>query len=918
MALTAGSRIGPYEIVGAIGAGGMGEVYRARDPRLGRDVAIKVLPSGLATDADRLRRFEQEARSAAGLNNAHILAVYDIGTDVSSGSPTPYIVSELLDGETLADRLKTGPLPVRKALDFGVQIAHGLAAAHEKGIVHRDLKPANLFVTSDGSAKILDFGLAKLVERGDAPAGASLVPTVAPDTLPGVVLGTVGYMSPEQVRGQQSDHRSDIFALGVVLYEMLSGRRAFSGQTTADTMTAILKEDPPDLPVAERHIPPALARIVDRCLEKNPANRFQSAGDLAFALDSLSSQSGAQTVATPTVALPRARGGLAWTVAAAATTALVVALALAGYLYASRRPPEAPRTARLSISLPEGWQLSLAGRQGTPTSLVMSPDGRRVAMVARRADGKDTILIRPLDSLTAQPLPGTEGVSSMFWSPDSRFVGFIADDKLKKIDVSGGPPTTLCEARSPGGGGTWSRNGTIVFSTLEPSRNAFTLKKVAESGGVPNDAVPPANDSQIRPSFLPDGQHFLFTGLSSAAAAGPTISAYIGSLDSSSRIELLKSGSTNVQYAQGHLLFLRDATLMAQPFDPVQLKTTGDIFPVADQIQRQGVQPPYGVFSASTDGVLVYQTGAMLAGGSQLTWIDRKGQPLNSIGDRAPYLGLSLSPDGSRAAVVVGADLWIMDLVRGVRTRFTFDPALDGFPVWSPDGSRIAWASARKGLVFDLFQKASNGTGVEEVLLANDVPKTPTDWSRDGRFILFTTGANNPDLWVLPLFGERKPFPVVATPFTEVFGAFSPDGRWVAYQSNESGIEEVYVIPFTGAPIDGGGAGGRVAGGKWQVSAGGGIAPMWRRDGKELFYFAINTGMAMAASVDGQGEAFSVGDVNPVFPVRLALGGQQAGPAYQVAPDGQRFLVARTEDIRRDAAPQPITVVLNWTAGIRK
>jgi serine/threonine protein kinase len=454
----------------------MGEVYRAHDSRLGRDVALKVLPSELSADPERLRRFEQEARATAALNNSFILAVYDIGTDVSSGSPTPYIVSEMLDGETLASRLTAGPLPVRKAVDYAVQIAQGLAAAHEKGIVHRDLKPANLFVTADGRMKILDFGLAKLVEREGAQAGVSVAPTIAPDTMPGVVLGTVGYMSPEQVRGKPADHRSDIFALGVVLYEMLSGRRAFRGETTADTMTAILKEDPPDLPVAERHIPPALARIVDRCLQKNPASRFQSAGDLAFALDAVSSPSDAHTASPHAEPVGRARGGLWWTIATLTLTAAIAALATAAFFSFTRRLPEQPRTMRLSIALAEGWQLSLPALQGTSTTLVISPDGRRLAMVARRADGRNTILIRPLDSITAQPLPGTEGVSSMFWSPDSRSLGFIADNKLKKIDVTGGPPTTLCDAQSPGGGGTWSRNGTIVFSTLDPNRNGFTLK----------------------------------------------------------------------------------------------------------------------------------------------------------------------------------------------------------------------------------------------------------------------------------------------------------------------------------------------------------------------------------------------------------------------------------------------------------
>ena len=897
MSLAPGVRLGVYEIVGPIGAGGMGEVYRAHDARLGRDVAIKVLPAAFSGDAERLHRFEQEARAAAALNHPNILAVYDIGNHNNS----PYIVSELLEGETLGERAHGVALPVRKAVDYAVQIAHGLAAAHEKGIVHRDLKPANIFITTDGRVKILDFGLAKLTEREPTvgglpgPQDPAYVPTKLPDTLPGMVLGTVGYMSPEQVRGHTADHRADLFAFGAILYELLSGQRAFAGDTMADTMTAILKEDPPDLPIAARHIPPALARIVDRCLEKSPAARFQSAGDLGFALETLSSHSGTAEAIVGRGAARTKRERLAWSIAAVFGVAFAAALALAAFGYFGRAPSDI-RTLRFPISPPDGWSLALAtGPTGAATApLAVSPDGTRIAFLLRNAEGRDRLWVRSLDTLFARELVGTDGAASPFWSPDSRFLGFFADGKLKKVDVSGGPPITLCNA-AEFRGGTWSRDGVIVFATSTQS----ALQEVSASGGVPTAATALAAGERghLRPSFLPDGRHFFYRAVDRGI--------YVTSLDSTDRTLLLTNpDSNNVSYTQGYLLFLRETTLMAEAFDMRRLALTGEPVPVAEQIQTLA-NPPTGVFSASDNGVLAYQTGTA-AINPQPTWFDRTGKRIAALGDPAGYGDFALSPDAKRAAVSFldpaqrARDIWIFDVARGLRTRFTFDPADDVSPIWSPDGSRVVFASRRKGHG-DLYQKASSGAGDEDVLFADSLDKFPVSWSPDGHFIIYVAagGTTRSDLWVLPLSGDRKPFPFLQTQFTEAQGQFSPDGRWIAYASSESGRPEVYVAPFP-AP-----------GGRWQISTAGGNWPRWRHDGKEIFYLAPDNKL-MVATVNGQGAGFAVGAVGPLFDVRPS----PVRYSYDVSPDGQQFLV---NTVGNQAAPAtPITVVVNWTAGLKK
>jgi Tol biopolymer transport system component len=906
MSLTSGTRIGPYEVIAPLGSGGMGEVWKARDARLARDVAIKILPDGVAADADRLRRFEQEAQAAAALNHPNILAVYDVGTL----DRQPYIISELLEGETLRDRLSSaaGALPARKAIEYAVQLAHGLAAAHQKGIVHRDLKPENVFIDSSGRVKILDFGLAKLTERDSPVSAMSVLPTKAPDTVPGVVMGTIGYMSPEQVRGQQADHRADIFALGTVLYEMLSGRRAFRRDTTIDTMTAILKEDPPDLPVADGRIPPGLARIVDRCLDKNPAGRFHSAEDLAFALDSLSSASGdARTIAIN--ALPRrASAHIAWTVAAVLGVVALAAGTWAAAQYRNRAPVDAP-TLRYSISPPEGGRLALTTNPGAPTPIVVAPDGRSLAFVARRG-GVDTIWIQPLDALTPHPLAGTEGASSVFWSPDSRYLGFFADAKIKKVDVTGGPPTTLSD--SPGGaGGTWNPANVILFNSGRTG-----LKKVSAGGGAPTDATTLGTGEQahFRPWMLPDGRHFLYTVYPQDSVSRLPI--YVGALDSADAVRIGESSATNVMYSQGHLLFMREATLVAQPFDLDRLSLNGEAFPVADGVERQGAEPHQGVFSVSQNGVLVYlkQGAAAL---SQLTWLTRAGKPLASVGDPGLYTEVSLSHDEKRAVVSLSVtDLWTMDLARGLRTRFTFDQAVHYSPRWSSNDEQIVFAKSSTGLL----QKPSDGAEPETLVLPAETAVTiaPTDWSSDGQYLLFVklAGARAAsDVWV---WSSGKAVPLLAMPFDETDARFSPDGRWVAYVSNESGRNEVYVVPF----IEGSGTAAPTLGrGKWPVSSGGGILPRWRQDGRELFYFEQANGRLMAAPVTGQPSAFEVGAAQPLFPVRPSGGTGMVGAVqrsfYDVSRDGQRFLV-NAEPSESQIQSSPATVVVNWLSGRSK
>ena len=900
MALSAGMRLGPYEILSALGAGGMGEVYRARDLRLGRDVAVKVLPSAFSSDPERLRRFEQEARAAAALNHPNILAVYDIGTHEGA----PYIVSELLDGETVRARLGKAStrsmqtsgsggsgateqsvgargLSIRKAIDYAVQIARGLAAAHDKGIVHRDLKPENLFVTADGHVKILDFGLAKLLEAAPALAAVSQIPTVHVDTAAGTLLGTVGYMAPEQVRGQAVDGRADIFAFGAILHEMLSGQRAFRGETAADTISAILDKEPPDLPIAERNIPPGLARIVDRCLEKNASARFQSAGDLAFALEGLSSSSGTVADVRPTARASR-HERLAWPVAAVLGLAALGALA-ALYL---RPPVLEPGSVRFTLLPPPETRFATGPAQPAQS---VSPDGRRLAFAASRSGTPGSLWVRELDSLEARPLPGTDRAGDLFWSPDGRFLAFFADGLLKKIDVSGGSAQVICEAPAAQGG-TWNADDVIIYGS-----SPGPLFRVSAMGGQPV-ALTTLDGSRKdtahrRPYFLPDGRRFLYV-------AGPSNTVYVGELDAHDGKPLVRADSKAVYAPPGYLLFVRQGTLMAQAFDANTLETAGQPFSVAEQV-GYNADNARAAFSVSDTGVLTIASGDAGALG-RFVWFDRSGRALETpTTEVAPYRNFDLSPDERQIAVQRTGDIWLLDVARGVLSRFTSDPGIEGDPIWSPDGRRLVFGSNRNGQS-DLFEKALSGE-TETLLLASDEPKYPEDWSRDGRFIVYVSLTGGQDLWILPLPEDRKPFVFVENPFTKDEPHFSPDGRWLAYYSNESGRAEVYAQPFPGP-------GERV-----RVSTSGGSQPRWRKDGSELFYLDLD-GRLMAVTLKA-GSALELGVPKVLFQTPITA----ATPTidqYAVTADGERFVVLAPVD--GDAPQSPITVILNWTAGLKK
>jgi eukaryotic-like serine/threonine-protein kinase len=895
MAIVPGRRLGPYEILSSVGAGGMGEVYRARDTRLDRIVAIKVLPPHLAEQSELRERFEREARTIASLNHPHICTLFDIGQQ----DGIDYLVMEYLEGETLAQRLLKGPLSLDQVLQYAIEIADALDKAHRKSITHRDLKPGNIMLTKTGT-KLLDFGLAKLKQEVAPAIRDSQLPTMkSAITGEGTILGTLQYMAPEQVEAKEVDARTDIFAFGAVVYEMATGKKAFEGKTSASVMAKILEVDPPSMASLQPMTPPPLDRVVRKCLAKEPEGRWQTASDLTDALKWIADGSLQAGVQAPVATSHKGRPGITRTIWSVAATLFLVALGLGAWAY-FRRAPDDVLPVRFFVFPPDNWTYSEQSSSGalSTASIAVSPDGHRISFVAVGADRRSLLWVRSLDTLAAQSLAGTEGAARTFWSPDGRFLGFFVGEKLKKIDVSGGPAITLCDSGT-GIGGTWSRDDMIVFG---PSLSSG-LQKVSASGGVPTIATTlgEGDVGHRRPFFLPDGLHFLYYATGSGTTGGQV---YVSSLDSSERKLLINSDSVNVVYSQGHLLFLRETTLMAQPFDPRRLVLTGDAFPIAEKIQTTNTSPPYGVFSASENGVLAYQTG-QAASGSQLTWFDRTGKQIGVLGDTRYSGDLELSPDQKRASVTspsqAGADIWLYDVARGLPTRFTFGPAVAESSIWSPDGSRIVFTSNRKGH-YDLYQKASSGAGTEEVLVEDNLDKFPLSWSPDGRFILYssTSSHSGTDLFALPLSKDRKPVPFLPTRFSTGQGQFSSDGRWVVYSSNESGRPEVYVAPFPGP------------GGKWQISTAGGSSPRWRRDGTEIFFLASDNSL-MVTSVNGKASSFQVGAVKRLFQTYLS------GPRheYDVSADGQKFLV-NSAPPQNGAAPAPITVVLNWTAGLKK
>jgi len=890
--LSPGSRLGPYEILSPLGAGGMGEVYRARDTRLERAVAIKVLPRHLSPSADLRERFEREAKTISRISHPHICALYDVNRE----GETEYLVMELLEGETLSARLERRALPLEQVLRYAVEIADALDFAHRQGIVHRDLKPANVMLTKFG-AKLLDFGLAKVFKPGGPVESVTSVPTAVNVTREGTFLGTWPYMAPEQLEGREVDARTDIFAFGAVLYEMATGRTAFSGTTQASLVGAILHTEPPPISMVQPMTPPALDRVVKTCLSKDANDRFQTAHDLRLQLQWIAEGGSQAGVPASVVARRRSRERLAWAAAAAATLA-----ALAVALLVPARPREALHRVQSSILPPEKSAFVFDGGP-----MALSPDGRRLAFLAPTAEGKNLLWVRPLNGMAAQPLADTDGAGYPFWSPDSRFLGFFAGGKLKKIDASGEPPQVLCDAQS-GRGGTWNREGVILFS---PSlRDA--LQRVSSAGGSPAPATELDASKQEYshrfPFFLPDGRHFLYLAQAMRAGQIGGEEVCIGSLESKERRSLFRANSNPVfapaapGAASGHILFSRERTLLAQPFDARRLRLSGEAFAVGEQVQYFA-NFGFGVFTASDNGILAYQASG--AGSiTQVVWLDRSGKQLDVLGPPADYLRPRLSRDGRRVAIDVGDpqtgrfDIWIYDLARRVSTRFTFE-ADSVFPIWWPDDSRIVFQSNRKGQSA-LYQKVSSGTGNEEFLVQEGGLKVPTDLSSDGRFLAYHVIDNKTKTWDLGLcsVAEKKTSVFLSTPAAEVNGRFSPDGRWIAYQSDESGTVEVYVQPFPGH------------GGKWQISKAGGTQPVWNRNGKEIFYVsADNKLMAVDVKADS---GFEAGPPRALFEVHLK---SVNGWKYDISPDGQRFLA---NVVIGEVRSNPITLVLNWAAETKK
>jgi eukaryotic-like serine/threonine-protein kinase len=852
MALAAGTKLGPYEILAPIGAGGMGEVYRARDTRLGREVAIKV-------SAERFsERFEKEAHAIAALNHPNICTLHDVGPN--------YLVMELVEGEP-----PKGPMPLEEALRMAKQIAEALEAAHEKGIVHRDLKPANIKIKPDGTVKVLDFGLAKTAEPAGSDSNSENSPTLTLQdaTRAGVILGSAGYMSPEQARGKRVDKRADIWAFGVVLHELLTGQRLFQGEDLTETLAAVVKEKP-DLSQA----PTAVRRLLQSCLEKDPKNRLRDIGDAWRLLE--------ETPAPASVAArPRASAILPWGVAI-----LAAGLAFFAYRFLTQEPP---RMVRFSIEPPPNTRFI-----ATPPSI--SPDGRKIAFGVV-SEGKNQIWIRDLDTLLARPLPGTEGQVWPAWSPDSHSLAFMADGKLKRIDIGGGPAVAIADT-DVWTGGSWGRNDVIVFGRQNG------LYRVAAGGGtaMPVTALERASGEIFHGAlaFLPDGRHFLYGAVSLDREKSLV---YAGDIDSKEPAKNRRRVPANLGkpvYAGGFLLFTRENTLMAQPFDAKRLETTGDAVPIGEQVADFA---GLGQFDASQD-VLAYISGPSAAV-SQLTWYDRSGKPAGRVSQPGLLEWVSISPDGSTAAftrnedVTTRGDIWLHDLARGTDSRFTFG-ALSGLPVWSPDGQRVAYTSVRAGTA-NTYVKAIGGAGQEEALDTSTRNKRVEDWSRDGRYILqgyYDDPKTKADLWALPMSGDRKAVPYLNSEFTERFGRFSPDGRWVAYMSDENRRDEIYVQRFP------------TPGGKVQISTNGGAYPAWSRDGKELFFISPD-GKMMGVEVKSS-DRFIASTPRPLFDAHLVTFSRTT--QFDVSKDGRFLIPSQAEP----GATLPMTVVVNWQLGLKK
>ena len=875
MPLASGSRLGPYEILSPLGAGGMGEVYLARDTRLGRTVAIKVLQPAFSDDPSHRARIEREAKTIASLSHPNICTLHDVGDHEGAA----FLVMERLDGETLAARLTRGPLPLGEAIACASQIAEGLECAHRAGIVHRDLKPANVMLTRAG-AKLLDFGLAK--------PGANRVPVAdaatasLPLTMRGEILGTLPYMAPEQLEGGVVDARTDIFAFGAIVHEMVTGQRAFAGASQAGLVGAILRSDPPPMAQLMPGTPRALARLVSVCLSKDPSNRWSSAHDVLLQLHDLADGTASEAVSARAPSASRER--LAWTVAA---ITLITAIGI-GVSFVTQQPqPERAPIDFLSVVPPQDTSFV---RGEAPR---ISPDGRHVAFSATDRLGRRGLYVRSLDSATARFLAGTENGAQPFWSPDNRMLGFFAEGQLKTVAIAGGSPTVL--ARAPlARGGTWSRDNLILFS----QRPNASLVYVPAGGGSPTSVPsPPTMGIPGFPAFLPDGRHYLFTALNPDTRLADVL--MLGSLDSPDTRRVVATTSSGM-YASGHVLFRRNTTLLAQPFDPITLELSGTAVAIAENV---GFNPLtfQALFSASDTGAIAYRDASP---GAELVWFNRSGRRLSNAAPPAEYNSLCMTPDGKRivydlADPATGSiDLWTLDLATSVTTQLTFAGPIEFFPVCSPTGTDMVFA-ALKPNVPNLFRQNILAPGQATLVLQSPVAKIPTDWSRDGRQVIYSSlnPATGFDIDAFSFGGELRA--LVSTRAEEGSGKLSPDGRWLAFVSNENSRFEVYVQPMP------------PTGGKWLVSRGGGVQPQWSADGRQLHYIAPDRKL-MVVEVRTEGAAFAPSVATALMDTRITWLEMVNGSAYAVAPDGSRFLISTATDV-----VPPITLLRNWNTALK-
>ncbi|MCG6948328.1 MAG: serine/threonine-protein kinase [Acidobacteria bacterium] len=883
-----GTTLEQYRVTAALGEGGMGQVWLAEDTKLGREVALKVLPEEFAKDPERMARFEREAKVLASLNHPNIATLYGLESVESGSEETTFLAMELVQGEDLSERIKRGPVPIDEAVPIALQIAEALEAAHEQGIVHRDLKPANIKLRPDGTVKVLDFGLAKAWDADTENSNVSMSPTLtAHATAAGVIIGTAAYMSPEQAAGIAADRRADIWAFGVVLWEMLTGNKLFEGETVSHVLASVLKDEI-DLEALPDDTPSRLRELISRCLRKKPKQRLQAIGDARIVLEEplgdqerVAAGSDLATPSTPSRMISR----LGW-------VAAVLGLGAAAFLLWLQIGGKPDRVYQTSIPPPQDTTFHLAAIG--PGAATLSPDGTRLVFSARDHDGAVRLYLRALDQPEAHVMSGTEGAQFPFWSPDSRWIAFFTqqDGTLKKVDASGGPPITICEAQN-GKGGSWGANGTIVFAP----NSGTALQKVSSAGGEAQDITEVdrnRHNSHRHPRFLPDGIHFLYLarGLNFTESA-----VMVGSLDGGANRELMRSG-VQAEYAAGHIFFARNQTLMVQPFDADTLELAGEAKPVAEEALTIPAAA-FGAYSVSPAGLLSYHAGAIEAEVAPM-WHDRTGREIEQLGELAAYNTVALAPDDKSAAFTItpetsGAiDIWIYDLVRDLKTRFTFDEATDYLPIWAPDGQSIAFGSDRSGIQ-KIYRKGVGGVQEAEVMVEADSDLTPRGWSPDGHWLVYEKydEETNSDIWAVPTEGDGEPRRLLAKRGVDVAGGISPDGRWLSYFSDESGRFEVYVTPFPDA------------GRRWQASTDSGLFPFWCDDGRQLVYQRID-GRLMSVEVELGDDTVRFGVTTELFDIAPP---DALGPAFAPSNDGDRILVVPKGET---SGPTLLNLIVGW------